>query len=557
MSMKFQGPMQGGNSVLRWIGNFSLVNRASGLGIIVASENGITFGSTDNKPVTFSGTGAVTINGPTTANAGLNVRGSGEALTVQGAAVGGTNLAYIGFRDSTGARTGFVGDGNSNDGTIYLGADSGPIAIAPAGASAALLVSASAYSFGDNTNNPTYTFNGSGVGFVGGQWTFNAPGNNYAIVANSGVSQYGLRVNGANAGSASFGVLILAGTSAGDNALVVNNQPNSLSFFQIAGNGAISMGNGNYPSLVINNNVVVTGNVVNPLQMGAAGSGASYFQINRGGVGRHYFGDGSLLTTAGAGTPAPAVDDACIRAFGSLFIAPNSGTASAVFSSNGTTTFGYQVTINTRPNTHGLIISSGTTANQSFGLFVIAGTSQNDTAIRCNNGANSANLFAVFGDGSTVCGSATGGPQGPGSLNTQSLFINGVAVTTGTSNSFTGTFTGVSGSPTATIQYSKSGNSVVLTIPAINMTANASTFTLTGLPAAIQPATVTQTVECPLVLAQGSSPTASQNWAAIINAGSGTVTFTAFSSTAYSTTAFGSINARNINATFSISYLTN
>lgn len=54
--------------------------------------------------------------------------------------------------------------------------------------------------------------------------------------------------------------------------------------------------------------------------------------------------------------------------------------------------------------------------------------------------------------------------------------------------SFTVTGTGFSGTaPTGTAVWARYGNIVVLTLPALSGTSNATSFTLTGLPAAIQP----------------------------------------------------------------------
>lgn len=53
---------------------------------------------------------------------------------------------------------------------------------------------------------------------------------------------------------------------------------------------------------------------------------------------------------------------------------------------------------------------------------------------------------------------------------------------------FTGTLTGCTTSPTATLRYTKVGNQVTLYIPQLNATSNTAACTITGAPAAIQPA---------------------------------------------------------------------
>jgi hypothetical protein len=53
---------------------------------------------------------------------------------------------------------------------------------------------------------------------------------------------------------------------------------------------------------------------------------------------------------------------------------------------------------------------------------------------------------------------------------------------------FTGTLTGVSGSVTVTVRYTKIGNKVQLDVPTLSGTSNATTKTLTGMSAALIPA---------------------------------------------------------------------
>lgn len=54
-------------------------------------------------------------------------------------------------------------------------------------------------------------------------------------------------------------------------------------------------------------------------------------------------------------------------------------------------------------------------------------------------------------------------------------------------DTFTMGVTGLTTSPTATASYQKLANHVMLSIPALSGTSNSTSFTLTGLPAAIQP----------------------------------------------------------------------
>lgn len=58
------------------------------------------------------------------------------------------------------------------------------------------------------------------------------------------------------------------------------------------------------------------------------------------------------------------------------------------------------------------------------------------------------------------------------------------------SSSYTGTLTGCTTSPTASVKYAKIGNMVVLTIPILTATSNAATMSITGMPSEIRPAAV-------------------------------------------------------------------
>ncbi len=92
-------------------------------------------------------------------------------------------------------------------------------------------------------------------------------------------------------------------------------------------------------------------------------------------------------------------------------------------------------------------------------------------------------------DGGVTVGSPTGGDEGTGTINVSGgYYVNGVAIG-GSTGSFTGTYTGGTTSPTVTCFYTKVGTSVTLYVPAATATSNATSFSMSGLPAAIQPTT--------------------------------------------------------------------
>jgi hypothetical protein len=104
------------------------------------------------------------------------------------------------------------------------------------------------------------------------------------------------------------------------------------------------------------------------------------------------------------------------------------------------------------------------------------------------NGVNINTLSVPIGGNVALTG-ASGGAQGAGTINAAGLYVNGVAVGGGgTTGTFTATFTGFLSNPTPTVRYAISGSICTLIFPATTQTSNATSFTITGLPAACQPA---------------------------------------------------------------------
>jgi hypothetical protein len=132
--------------------------------------------------------------------------------------------------------------------------------------------------------------------------------------------------------------------------------------------------------------------------------------------------------------------------------------------------------------------------------------------------ANGANVITHTANGGIQIGAPTGGDKGAGTLNLTGLYLNGVNQLQ--SGTFTGTLTGMSAITTGTINYSIAGKTCTLACGSIQGTTTASAVTMTGLPAACQPATQTQAIPCTL----NESSTAIVG-VAIVAAGSGTITF--------------------------------
>lgn len=88
-------------------------------------------------------------------------------------------------------------------------------------------------------------------------------------------------------------------------------------------------------------------------------------------------------------------------------------------------------------------------------------------------------------------------------------------------NTFTCTLTGCTTSPTGTATWFRVGKIVLLVLPSLSGTSNATTLTFTGLPAVIQPATLNHAMSIALASDNGAIVTAN----ALISAGSGTIQF--------------------------------
>ncbi|SRR6266404_3352217 len=197
---------------------------------------------------------------------------------------------------------------------------------------------------------------------------------------------------------------------------------------------------------------------------------------------------------------------------GRIVIATANGAAiGSIFGSGGNVTInapssGVALAVTALANARPLTLTSPNTASQSFGPLISAGTNSSDNALTINNAAASLTYFQVRGDGLI---------QGNGPV---AAALVDMTPDTGT---FTATYTGMTASVTGTATWTRIGKLVLLNLPVATGTSNSASFTVTGLPAAIQPATLTQIV--PVGFAQNNSGVVT-NAAAQITAGSGTIT---------------------------------
>lgn len=231
--------------------------------------------------------------------------------------------------------------------------------------------------------------------------------------------------------------------------------------------------------------------IFTPIGSGAAAqSVAQYFSDNNLYIDSPVTGTpagGSTLLRTGIGSPTTRVT---ISSAGNITVAAPSAGTPVLFNRTGDG----DSLVFARSGTNFLDIGSGANflAGQAemftFGTIPLGlGTSG---AAPVHLYANSALIATLTNGGGMQIGAPAGGDQGAGTLNATGLFINGVSVGSGATGTFTGTFTGGTTAPTVSCRYTKIGNSVTMRIIAgTTMLSNSNAFTITGLPAAIQPAT--------------------------------------------------------------------
>jgi hypothetical protein len=121
--------------------------------------------------------------GTTTPATKLHVKGAEEGLHIDGAAVGASNVAYTGFYDLNGTRTGYVGDGSSSDNSVYLNSDAGDVHLYTAVGAA--LTAKSDGKVGIGTTTPR-----SSLHVIGSEWLTSGNGAGLPTAAGAGLRLY-------------------------------------------------------------------------------------------------------------------------------------------------------------------------------------------------------------------------------------------------------------------------------------------------------------------------------------------------------------------------------
>ncbi len=249
---------------------------------------------------------------------------------------------------------------------------------------------------------------------------------------------------------------------------------------------------GNWALLAPSSGIAITATTVETavgFQLQGPNTGAGWTVALRdttNSVNRGFIGVGTSCVTGAA------VTDLCISpgVSGRLAIGTANGAAiGTTFGSTGTVTInapssGLALFATGIANSTTARIQSSTTSGQGFGLEVDGGTTSADTAFTIFNAAGTSNYFQVRGDG-VISG--------------RGLTAAALVDMTPDKSTFTGTLTGMTAGTTGTVNWVRMGNLVTIYIvSSITGTSNATTMTMTGLPAAIQP-TNTQVVPTMLI----------------------------------------------------------
>lgn len=512
-------------------------------GFAVLAIQGIDSGTADTYVVTTTGgpsgayaDGNIVEFKAKTANTGaaatLNVNGIGavsftdfQGVTMASGAIK-ANTWYRAIYNSTYSAWTLIAPSSTviTSNTISAAAPTNKVGLTAAGGVSTACVPIDATYALDQSITPTWT----GAHIFSSTVTFNSTVNFATGISITGAAgaYTGIFAASTTVGQ-SYGLLVKGGSNSSDRALVVNNAGNTLALFNIYGEGSVlvgaptggakGIGSINAQALYVQGAAVLTSGVSSANPSATIGLSA----VN---------GSAATFMTSDSAPPL------------SQAIAPT-WTAAHTFTPSSAVT---AVTINAKADTSGVVINGGTNttnnylltvataqgASVSSGLLVKAGTSSADFACLINNAANTKNYLIIRGDGSGSLGpSATAGAlwTTTGATTINATGANALVVNAGAGNafivqlstapifaigdktspvvrawgptaaalvdmtpdtgSFTGTYaTGFASTPTGTFVWTRNGNQVTLFFPAMSATSTTTGWTITGLPAAIQPA---------------------------------------------------------------------
>ena len=152
----------------------------------IHSNSAFSLDAADGSPTNavFVDNGGNVGIGTTTPATKLHVKTDGEGLRIDGSSVGAPSTAWVGFRDSNGTRTGYVGDGGGSDNSVYLTSDAGDVHLYTAVGAAVTAKSDGKVGIGTTLPRSSLHVNGQCVWLTGGN------GGGLPIAAGSGLRLY-------------------------------------------------------------------------------------------------------------------------------------------------------------------------------------------------------------------------------------------------------------------------------------------------------------------------------------------------------------------------------
>ena len=243
----------------------------------------------------------------------------------------------------------------------------------------------------DQTISPTMT----------GAWTFSgAVSFNSTVTFASGFTltgaqnAYAITLDGNATTGKSFGVEINAGTNSSDIAFLVNNQAGSVQFFEINGQGSVTVGSPTGGAQGVGT-INATGLFVN----GAAVKTTSISSANPTAVIGLTAVNGTALTFMTSDS-APALSQAIAPTMTGKWIFTPSSAVTAVTINAAINAVGFALVGGTNTvATYLMTLATGQGAGFSNGLLVQGGTNSADYALNVSNAAATSNYFLVRGDG--------------------------------------------------------------------------------------------------------------------------------------------------------------
>jgi hypothetical protein len=296
--------------------------------------------------------------------------------------------------------------------------------------------------FGNATDNPAYSFLGTGTvaisgGLtVGGNAVCQVTGTNCPATSTSAAPSASI---GLTAVTGSTGHFMDAGSAP---ALSTSISPTMTAPWSFTGGASVSKSTGTALSVTAASGspgLQITGTTLaQEVLNSSASTTLSDLLFEQGGTTYGYLGtDAGQTLTTGSSNGDYVIRAANGTGAGVLRLVTSAAGASTQMLINGTgnvtfgaPTGGTTLTASAAAGGHAMTLQSSTTTGQSFGLSILAGTNTSDNALSIANAANTANYLSVAGDGGIVAGSATGGDKGPGTFNMQGCYVNGVSCNT-------------------------------------------------------------------------------------------------------------------------------